>query len=549
MYDIFFISYQQPNANANENFFKLKSWFPTLKIVKDFNSAQQKSLTKMFWCIWDDVLVLDDFDFSFKPDEWDQKYIHVFKNKDTYDGIILCPKNIEITQREKDYRFFVNKKEVNIQASTPKPYDVFEIDSYEDYESALETSSTDLFWMSSRNIKADTSLIDSFYISHHNSVDRKQNHTFIHRVNDKDLKNGLFLCSKHALLSKREVEYRFPTQRKEWDIVGSRSKQYDVFEITTYDEYLNAFENSSTEMFWMIPDDVSVNDDFKFDLYFSHDNVYDREINHVFKNGDYYDGITLFSKKSKVSQKEFEYRFYANKKEVDIQASTPKPYDVVFISYNEPNADKNYDLLLEKIPNAKRIHGVKGIHNAHIEAAKICKTDMIWIVDGDAQIMDDFKFDYQVPKWHLDQVHVWNSINPINDLVYGYGGVKLLPRKLTLKMDTSKSDMTTSISTHFKAVDQVANITAFNTDPFSTWRSAFRECVKLASKTIQGQIDDETTERLRVWTEFGTERQFGNYAIKGAREGMNYGITNRNNLNKLALINDFKWLEKKFKEA
>ena len=31
---------------------------------------------------------------------------------------------------------------------------------------------------------------------------------------------------------------------------------------------------------------------------------------------------------------------------------------------------------------------------------------------------------------------------------------------------------------------QVSNITAFNTDPFNTWRSAFRECTKLASAII-----------------------------------------------------------------
>ena len=30
---------------------------------------------------------------------------------------------------------------------------------------------------------------------------------------------------------------------------------------------------------------------------------------------------------------------------------------------------------------------------------------------------------------------VWRSKNPVNELVYGYGGVKLLPTKLTLDMD------------------------------------------------------------------------------------------------------------------
>ena len=33
-------------------------------------------------------------------------------------------------------------------------------------------------------------------------------------------------------------------------------------------------------------------------------------------------------------------------------------YDVVFISYDEPNADDNYADLINKIPWAKRSHGV-----------------------------------------------------------------------------------------------------------------------------------------------------------------------------------------------
>ena len=50
--------------------------------------------------------------------------------------------------------------------------------------------------------------------------------------------------------------------------------------------------------------------------------------------------------------------------------------------------------------------------------------------------------------------------NPINDLEYGYGGIKLFPRQATLDMDTSRPDMTTSISRHFKPIKVVSNITA-----------------------------------------------------------------------------------------
>ena len=218
-------------------------------------------------------------------------------------------------------------------------------------------------------------------------------------------------------------------------------------------------------------------------------------------------------------------------------------YDIVFISYDEPSADANYAALKTKFPMAKRVNGVKGIHQAHITAAKKCFTKMFWIVDADAIIMGDFNFDYVVPNHQLDHVHVWRSQNPVNDLVYGYGGIKLFPRQMTIDMDTSKADMTTSISSQFIAVEETSNITAFNTDPFETWKGAFRECAKLSSKTITRQNDEETKGRLDIWCTKGGERRCGNFAIAGAIAGREFGLSNMADLN---LINNFEWLQERF---
>jgi hypothetical protein len=221
-------------------------------------------------------------------------------------------------------------------------------------------------------------------------------------------------------------------------------------------------------------------------------------------------------------------------------------YDIVFISYNEPNADENFLALKQQFLSVKRVHGIKGIHQAHIAAAKRCFTKMFWIVDADAQIVDNFNFDYQVACWDQETVHVWKSQNPINDLVYGYGGVKLFPKKLTINMDVNKPDMTTSISSKFKIVDEVSNITAFNTDPFNTWKSAFRECAKLSSGIIDRQNDYETNHRLMTWTTVGKNRPYGEYALDGANEGRNFGLFAGSKIN---LINDFDWLKEQFSQS
>lgn len=543
MYDIIFI------GEKNKQWKSAKHRFPLLKHANTLDDAKRICITKMFWVVWPDITINDDFNFDYEVDAWSTDYVHVFKNNEFYDGVSLIPKNATISDRELQHRFFVNKKEVDIQVSKPCSYDIFNIDTYKEYITALETSTTDMFWMSTANISIDTEFVNTFYISHHEQIDRKQNHAFIHRVDDEDLYNGVFLCSKHVPLSKREVEYRFPVNRKEHDIVASVAGKYNIFNVDTYEEYINALETSTTEMFYIIPPTVTVCKDFMFDDYFEHSNTFDRRINHVFLNGKFHDGIILCSKYAKISKREWHFKFIANKKEVDIQASTPNPYDIVFISYQEPNADENFENLKTRFPDRviHRVHGVTGIHQAHIEAAKVCDTPMLYIVDGDAVVVDDFNFDWQVPAWQYNHVHVWRSKNPVNGLVYGYGGIKLFPRHETLNMDISKPDMTTSISDKFVAMPKVSNITAFNTDAFNAWKSAFRECAKLSSKVIDRQKSKETNERLRTWCMYMIpDTPFGEDALQGAKAGTAYGTRNKGDVQALKTINDFDWLKEKF---
>lgn len=540
MYDIFFL------GPDNDRWIDVKTRYPnaqrfeTNTVIADL---QRKSFTSMFWVIWDDIKLTDFNLNSYKATQWDNQYTHVFKNGKFFDGVCLINKRANISNREFNSRFFINKKEIDILVSTPIPFEVFCLESFDDYLRAVENSKTHMFWSlwSDVSIKSDFN-IEDYYIPSYDVFHRSITHIFLNGEH----KDGICLFSKHKTITKREFDHRFFINKKEVDVVASVPTMYDKFIIDSYADYLFALEQSKTDMFWIIPKEVEISKDFKFDLYFSHHNSYDRNMNHVFQNifrGEIdYTGVALMSKNKKVTSKEINYRFLIEKKQHNIVASKMKPYDIVFISYNEPNADENYNKLLTRFPRAKRVHNVKGIHQAHIQAANLCNTDMFWVVDGDAVIDDNFNFDYEVSRYELKIVHVWRARNPVNGLEYGNGGVKLLPRQLTIDMDVSKPDMTTSISKWFKAIEEVSNITTFNTDPFSTWRSAFRECCKLASRVIDRQDDIETQERLNAWCEKSNDE----YALDGAQLGRDYGLTNKNNVEALKLINDFNWLEEQF---
>jgi hypothetical protein len=77
-------------------------------------------------------------------------------------------------------------------------------------------------------------------------------------------------------------------------------------------------------------------------------------------------------------------------------------------------------------------------------------------------------------------------------------------------------------------------------DEFATWRSAFRECVKLYKANQMA--------KLTSWLNSDANKPFGEYAMLGAWSGSQYAKENINDHQALLRINDYKWLEQKFKE-
>jgi hypothetical protein len=116
--------------------------------------------------------------------------------------------------------------------------------------------------------------------------------------------------------------------------------------------------------------------------------------------------------------------------------------DCIFISYDEPNADRNYADLLSKAPWAKRVHGVKGSDAAHKAAAELSDTERFITVDGD-NIVDPKFFDIELdfigtPSLRGKQLS-WCGKNIINGLVYGNGGLKSWTQDYVLNMRTHEA--------------------------------------------------------------------------------------------------------------
>lgn len=197
--------------------------------------------------------------------------------------------------------------------------------------------------------------------------------------------------------------------------------------------------------------------------------------------------------------------------------------DIIFISYDEPDADDNFKRLVFRFPHARRVHGVKGIANAHFAAAKKSMTRFFYVVDADAAIRPDFDFSFKPDKWEENFVHIWHARNPIG-LEYGYGGVKLFNKAMFKEMKT-QLDFTTTLAKDIKIHPEVACDTIFNSDPIRAFRGAFREAAKLyvtANDESKGwEVKGEAVYRLNNWFS-PAPCAYREFIIEGANAGVEF---------------------------
>ena len=171
-------------------------------------------------------------------------------------------------------------------------------------------------------------------------------------------------------------------------------------------------------------------------------------------------------------------------------------------------------------------------------------TNMFWTIDGDTVIDENFLLDYNPSIHDRNYIHIWLSRNPVNGLEYGYGAIKLWPKSKVEEYDGSWLDYTISVG-QIKIINQTVATTYFNSSPFESWKSAFRECVKLVRNIKTNPDDTESKTRLDTWMKVKNDVPFAAWCITGTNDAIDWFQQNKNNLH---YINNFRWLEDRFKD-
>lgn len=225
-------------------------------------------------------------------------------------------------------------------------------------------------------------------------------------------------------------------------------------------------------------------------------------------------------------------------------------YDIFFLSYNEPNAPQNFELLRHYWPTAKHVSGIKGIDNAHKVCADMSRTPYFFVVDAESEMIDYKVFTYQRPnRFGPPATYIWHAKNPVNDMEYGWGGIKLFFAEAVQAYDQIDwLDFSSSLDCYFIPIPYAPSWTRFNVSAASAWKAAFRESSKLAWNVRNDSSKGEIQTRLNTWCTKGSDRLYGDMTIKGANAGKDFAHS-VSTVTELRKINDFDWLDDRYTAA
>jgi len=210
--------------------------------------------------------------------------------------------------------------------------------------------------------------------------------------------------------------------------------------------------------------------------------------------------------------------------------------DVVYLSYDEPKKDEFWVKIQNQIPWATRVDGVKGSDAAHKAAADASQTERFILIDGDnLPDWDFFNRTLELPNAEYERaIFRWRARNYINGLMYGNGGLSCWTKDFIYNMKTheasegnDETDIEFCFDPLYWAMHDCFSTTYPNGSAKHAWRAGFREGVKMClnkgAKPSRAEFKEAVHKRnfdhLSIWHNIGSDVEFGDFAILGARQG------------------------------
>jgi hypothetical protein len=567
--DAFFVD--KGNKESAIRFEQLKLQFPTLQKTRYLNSwvdtinrCINKSTTELCW-ILNSELDYTNFDFNYYPNPWQMTMVHVFGTQWSHWGSTFMvnketfaedTKYVKIIEHLSNLNFVKTKRAVASNCL----YDVYLIDygndGVNDIVSLIEskTKRENVY-----TIKYETDYLTTLKNMLYELGIKKDHYIWVcSSICDYTNFDFTYICDPFSL----EQLHVFPSDKQKFgdtffiNVNKLRILVEDLDKLESI-EKINFNQHQKVKRLpapsFVTDADTHLNFkkhsyNFPYAVFTTSDNLIAPDIND--------EPISMWSSESKnilitnmggtrivvpkeandyVEKELYDYPYIA--KSTNIGQS--KPLDIVFLSNGEAIADENYEHLLNVTKGLKnrvvRVDGVNGRVAAYHAAALASQTSWMFTVFAKLKVNSKFDFSWQPDRLQIPKHYIFYASNPVNGLVYGHQAMIAYNKQITLGNMGKGLDFT--LDSEHEVVEINSGVAHYNTDEFSTWRTSFREVIKL-------RLDDSTISRhrLKVWTTVG-EGDYAQYSINGALDAVEYYESVNGELDKLRLSYDWPWLQ------
>ena len=554
------------NSESNDRFTLLKTRYPQIQKtrylntwVDTINRCINKSQTKLCW-ILNSELDYSEFDFDFYPSPWQEKMVHVFGTQWSHWGTTFMINKETFSEDTKYVKIIEHLNVLNFVKSKRTVaknclYDVILIDHG-------NNRATEINGIPVTIIKYERSYLNTFKKLLSILPQKNEHYVWItSSVCDYSNFDFSYICDPYA----KDQLHVFPSDRQKFGdtfLVDVNKLRTLIDSMVVLEDYNKINFNQHLRTKRLDPPSIITNDDthctsvdtefnFPYAIFTTYDNqsikAVDTEPMNLWSPDTKNIIVTstggtriIVPKEAKeyVKKELYDYPYISK---INKQFAS-KPLDIVFLSNGETGADKNYEHLLsvtKGLPNrVVRVDGINGRVASYHAAANISETPWMFTVFAKLHVNDKFDWSWQPDRLQVAKHYIFNATNPVNGLVYGHQAMIAYNKKITLINSGRGLDFT--LDDEHEVVDMNSGIAMYNTDAFSTWRTSFREAIKLRADNSQASKD-----RLDAWLNIG-EGDYAQYSCEGAQHAVEYYESVNGDLDKLRLSYDWPWLKEYF---
>lgn len=570
--DMFFVD--RGNAEASRRYDQLKKKFPAIQKtrylntwVDTINRCINRASSTLCW-ILNSELDYSNFDFDYYPNPWQMKMVHVFGTQWSHWGTTFMvnretfstdTKYVKIIEHLSNLNFVKDRTSIASNCL----YDVHLIDhGNRSVTKVLRTIQSRVGDRPVTLTKYTNSYFETFKEILNSLPDKKEHYIWVcSSVCDYSSFDFSYICDPFA----KEQLHVFPSDRQKFGdtfLVNINKLRELIIDMSKLEEYTKINYNQHQRVTRLPAPSIitegdthvsSINTDFDFPyaIFTANDNtttgVIDTEPMSLWAPEHKNIIVTttgatriVVPKEAKEQVKRELYDYPYIKTNSKLGKSTPM--DIVFLSNGETGADDNYEHLLRVthgLPNrVVRVDGVNGRVQAYHAAAEASNTPWLFTVFAKLKVSNKFDWNWQPDRMQLPKHYVFHAKNPVNGLVYGHQAMIAYNKKITLKNNGKGLDFT--MDDEHEIVPILSGVANFNTDIWSTWRTSFREVVKLKSDTT-----DESKERLEAWMTKATG-DYSEWCLRGAQDASEYFDSVGGDFFELRDSYEWNWLRNKF---